>query len=351
MGSQQTTLEFHYENDQISSENRLSADILMGMLSNMQSLVYFLAARNENLPYKQRFKPNQKIKDNYQVFCSLPQKGSYTMPITINEFSEDTLFPHISIGKEITNIFKDAAASSMKYIKDLGFDYRTTRKLLSYIRNCFPSKESGVHLDIHLNGDKLSGDVIRDTTINSLDTLAQENQVCMTTVTGQLQKIDFQNHEITIIHSLTSRSLSCFYEDDFEESLLENRKELVQVTGEVELDSEDNVKRITGVVDFNFVDLAPITIKEFEYDDGILALNEKRELIPVMDETGQFYTIEDPMIGIDVFAYTRNELRDAIQDNLIFLWETYSNAKDEELTEKAKELKYNLLKHVTWRNK
>ena len=29
----------------------------------------------------------------------------------------------------------------------------------------------------------------------------------------------------------------------------------------------------------------------------------------------------------------------------------YSNAKDEELTEKAKELKNNLLKHMTWRNK
>lgn len=351
MGKQQTTLEFHYENNQISEENKLSADILMGMLSNMQSLVYFLAARNENIPYKQRFKPNQKIKENYQVLCSLPQKGSYTMPITINELFEDGLFQHISVGKEITSIFKDAAANSMKYLKGLNFDYRTTRKLLSYIRNCFPNRESGIHLDIHLDGEKLSGDVIRDTTLNSLDTLAQENQVCMTTVTGQLQKIDFQNHEITIIHPLTSRSLSCFYEDDFEESLLENRKELVQVTGEVELDSEDNIKRITGVVDFNFVDLSPITIKEFEYEDGILVLNEQKELVPTMDETGQFYTVEDPIIGLDVFAYTRNELREAIQDNLIFLWQTYTSAKDEELTEKAKELKNNLLKYMTWRNR
>lgn len=68
------------------------------------------------------------------------------------------------------------------------------------------------------------------------------------------------------------------------------------------------------------------------------------ELAPTLDEeTRQLYCLEQAGLGIDVYAYTRDQFDLELKEQLAFLWDTYAQASDEELTGAAITLKRNLL--------
>ena len=68
------------------------------------------------------------------------------------------------------------------------------------------------------------------------------------------------------------------------------------------------------------------------------------ELAPTLDEeTRQLYCLEQAKLGIDVYAYTRDQLDLELKEQIAFLWDTYVQAPDEELAGAAITLKRNLL--------
>ena len=67
---------------------------------------------------------------------------------------------------------------------------------------------------------------------------------------------------------------------------------------------------------------------------------------PKLDETQQLMCLENPLLGIDVFAYTRDELDEELEIEIGVLWRNYAIERDEMLSPKAKELKYNLLNAI-----
>jgi hypothetical protein len=67
------------------------------------------------------------------------------------------------------------------------------------------------------------------------------------------------------------------------------------------------------------------------------------ELTPDLDETQQLYCLDYPVLGINVYAYTRDQLDLELREQIAFLWDSYAMADDAELTESALRLKRNLL--------
>lgn len=97
------------------------------------------------------------------------------------------------------------------------------------------------------------------------------------------------------------------------------------------------VLKITGV------DLSPMDLSIVEYAGRELTIDPPLRLTPELDESEQLLTASDRDIGLDVFAPTREGLVEEVLGQLFFLWDTYAQSPDEQMTDSAKELKSILL--------
>jgi len=141
----------------------------------------------------------------------------------------------------------------------------------------------------------------------------------------------------------TSRSFNCFYVDDVEPMLLENARQLIQVTGEVELDAQGAPVKVVDTTDIRPVDLDPIVLAPFTVDNVRVEPVATLTFTPELDETEQMFVLQDDTIGIDLIAETRAELDEALQHELRLLWRDYALVPDEKLTRGAQALKRRLL--------
>lgn len=74
-----------------------------------------------------------------------------------------------------------------------------------------------------------------------------------------------------------------------------------------------------------------------------LKFHERKVFTPFWDESGKLLCLEDEELGIDVCAYTREELEKELIIELDFLWHEYALAKDSTLSPQAITLKHKLL--------
>ena len=94
------------------------------------------------------------------------------------------------------------------------------------------------------------------------------------------------------------------------------------------------------------MNLSPFYLQTIEYSCRNFAFIKPLELAPSFDETQQLYYLEYADLGIDVFAYTRDQLDQELREQIVFLWDSYALADDAELTETATQLKINLLNRL-----
>jgi hypothetical protein len=97
------------------------------------------------------------------------------------------------------------------------------------------------------------------------------------------------------------------------------------------------------VNDIREVDLSPFYVAEVQLADYVLRLREPLVLTPELDESKQLMCLVYPSLGIDVCAFTRDELDEALVVELDVLWRNYAKADDGKLSPASKELKRELL--------
>ncbi len=94
-------------------------------------------------------------------------------------------------------------------------------------------------------------------------------------------------------------------------------------------------------------DLSPLELSEVEFAGVRLRLRAPVRLTPVLGEDNpQFLSIEEPRLGLNVFAGTVNDLMDEVAEDLVVVWKQFALAGDGELSPKALELKHRLLAGV-----
>ena len=95
--------------------------------------------------------------------------------------------------------------------------------------------------------------------------------------------------------------------------------------------------------DIREVDLSPFYLAEVQLPDYVIRLHEPLVLTPDLDESKQLICLTNPSLGIDVCAFTRDELDEALIVEFDVLWRNYAKADDERLSPAATELKRGLL--------
>src|SRR5690606_25864425 len=136
---------------------------------------------------------------------------------------------------------------------------------------------------------ELSGENVR--TISVLKDKLRQKDIVTQTITGSLQAMDFKAKKVTILYPENNRKLECFYDDEVELELLDNRRDLVQVTGTVVVDRDSLPSEITDVESIQALDLSDFEIREFHCRGQVLAFKQLLTLSPELTESKQFITL------------------------------------------------------------
>lgn len=319
---------------------------LTQVLGAMQRAVHLLALQHEKVSVRQRERINKTVEAKYPLLCTLPKPGSYIVPVEIGDpsvalFAKDDVE---AVGELFSDCCTFISGGNKTGLADRIPDTTRRDRFIEAVRAMSPSMGSGITAGIsQIDGDfRVSLDTLHERSKECLSTAADpERQV--RTVTGRLSEIQFDEHKIKIVYPVNNRELECSYSEALEEMLLERPRELIQVTGEVIMDENDLPKKIINVESIDEVDLSPFYLQQVTYGDRSFVFGEPLQLIPELDETEQLYCIEKPELGIDVYAYTRDQLDLELKEQIAFLWDAYALAPDNELTGAALVLKQHLL--------
>jgi hypothetical protein len=340
-------LEFHFKGGS-ADDSQLPAEFMINLLSNIRELTYLIVSQSRGVLFNERFKPSKEIKDSYIIKCELPTEGSYKQAISIDYVEHDLLPDDIKPSEKIEEVLQYAVDADEPKILHLFPNAKIRARALSCIREALPPSDSEVYVEISNNVgmDVISSRTVQKNITTIIDKTQAEVEEYMTVVTGRLASIDFEERKIVIIHPVTKRALDCFYNEDIEGMLFENRRQLVQITGMVVLDENEQPKRITDVVSIQEIDLSPIDLEDIDYGDKKLRFKNRLVLTPKLDETEQLYIISHPVFELEAFAYTRQEITDDIKSDIAYLWDEYAKVADDTLTSDALDLKHRLLEAI-----
>ncbi|NQS97374.1 MAG: hypothetical protein HQ591_02875 [candidate division Zixibacteria bacterium] len=328
----------------ISKTHYVPALILTKVLTGMQRAVNLLAMQHEGVEVRKKDRTTNVIEQKYMLLCSPLSPGSVELLVNIGDPSTD-IFAQQDINA-VTSSFQGCCQAILKVdhskFNKLMPDSIRRSRLVKAFQDIIPKKGIGISLEIFGNGSPIVNTNEFQTALKEF-LIPSRIEYSILTVTGRLTRIDFDARKITIHYPVTNRELECYYDESIEDMLLENPRELIQVTGIVVFDEEDHPQKISGVDNITEIDLSPFYLTEFQYEEQTLRFMKTITLEPKLDETQQLMCLEYPLLGIDVFAYTRDELDEELEIEIGVLWRNYAIERDEMLSPKAKELKYNLL--------
>jgi len=317
------------------------AEHLAAVLAGMQRIAYLLAAVDNRQPVGERVKPSRAVRERYSLRCGLSQAGSYALPLDVGIGNLDLLpDEHGLLLDRIGNIFSAVARQDVRALQHL--PDAVLSRALREIQKFLPREQDGVRLSLQTrqvpNPPVLSWRASRF--IKERLTPATTEDTVMT-VTGELMRIDFGTRQVTILYPPTRRELVCTYLPEIEDSIVEARKEPIQVTGKFVLDAEGNPLHLTDVTRIEPLDLSPLVITALEALP--VRFKQALELTPILDEDSQQYLcVAEPSLHLDAFALNRENLFDEIQEQLAMLWQEYALADDADLDDEALKLKTTL---------
>jgi len=305
----------------IAEEHRIPSDVLTRIIDGFQNIAWNLGAASEDAAYGERSRRiSSDLKKKYMIQWGLPKEGSYVL----------TLYPPVEqkIDTTIMEVLMALGTGSFEKLKKIIPDSRLRSKLLEILKFLprvgenwllkYTSKNHSVSLDAK------SSQKIKAWFSESLSA-PQPDEVL--TIKGELLRIDFEAKRVAVRYLPTHRSLDCYYLPEIEDSIVESRRGLIEVTGCFVLDREGHPERLTEVSVIQPVDLSPMNLDQYiQQDRKELRLTRPLIFVPILDEeTKQLYVIRNESLNIEVDATTRETLMQNLEDQLVFLWDTYGS--------------------------
>lgn len=331
-----------------AEHHQMPAEVLAASIEALQKIVHILAMEHESRGAVERLRIPETIAARYAVLCDVPAEGSYAQPFQIGALKPDliTLQDLGSVREDFVRAISALYSQQTEKLLSVASDRVLRKRLITAFRGLLPKAGSG--FSVTLDDFKTQGPTSylfadrHALYLRQVSERADERHVPQT-VTGRLDKIDFGERSVTIIYPPTSRQLKCTYDEGSEEMLLEQRRALIQVTGIVALDEDDNPQRVTDVQAISYLDLSPFEIEEFEFDNFRLRFRAPLTLSLQLDESEQLLCIEDEDWSLNVFAPSREQLWEELREQMEMLWTEYAREADVNLSAPALALKQRLL--------
>jgi hypothetical protein len=312
--------------------HEVPAEVLARVLSGMQQLVYLAASGQEYRKISQRFRLSEEIKRRYSLSCQIPVPGSYAMPLCLGMSEVDaSLFTDYEnlLGK-LGGLFASIQSGTLDSLSEIFPDGKVRNRALREVRKLLPKPGEGWQLGLQV-GAKEEVLLVPNDAISTIDReLAQDApEDTVMTVTGELIRIDFARRTVVLLYPPTRTELECLYVDELEETMIENRRGLIQATGQFTLDGDGNPKSLTNVTQLEPVDLSPITLKTVQWQGRTFQFTYPLLLEPQLDEeSSQLYVVENIDLALISYAQTREQLLQDISEQIAFMWDAYVDTKD-----------------------
>lgn len=322
-------------------------DILVRVLAGLQQIVYLLATVQEKRSVGQRFRVPIEMQQLYSLRASIPQPGSYTIPVLLKPEIDSQLSisaNYTEIMSSLENFFSSLNSPDFNQAQAIFPDSKLRNRALRETRKFLPKADELWQLGFSTSNSREL--TLTNKVINRIDNwLTQDTpEDAVMTVTGELIRIDFDKRLVVLRYPPTHQEIECIYLEDLEDSMIENRRQMIQVTGQFTLDADGHPIKLTDVTRIEPVDLSPINIREVTGRGKKLCLIMPLLLTPELDEeTKQLLIVEESQIGLHVFAYTRDELIHEINEQMLMMWDEYVNVSVDELASDAQKLQQKLL--------
>ncbi|PIQ52179.1 MAG: hypothetical protein COW02_10905 [Comamonadaceae bacterium CG12_big_fil_rev_8_21_14_0_65_59_15] len=319
------------------------AAVLAQILTSAQRSFELIGVHVEGRTIQQRARISAATRSRFQLVCRLPVPGCYAVPIELG--GTDLLAEHITAAmdvfkKIIGGITSHDSEAINKAMPDAGLRHR----LLEAIRGMAPRADAKWSLKLWDAGNIEFGELNTESeaTIRAAIVPADERAESQV-VTGYLININFIKRIVTIIYPPTKREMECVYDEAIEDLLIDNRRDLIQVTGLMVLDDAGAPKQITNVNDIRELDLSPLVVDTVKVGKLVLKAKQSITLAPSTDETKQLICVTHADLGIDAFARTRDALVSELNEQIGMLWQEYALAADDDLDGMAIKMKQALL--------
>jgi hypothetical protein len=322
--------------------HEVPVSLLLQGLQGLQQLIHFSALSVEGRSVRQRVRVSADIQQRYTLHCRPPEPGSFKVAGRVGDLRKG-LVPSGDVPRvmRVVHDFSHAVlASNDGALVDLVRDTRLRVRMLDCLRLMAPPPGSGYAMEFrNCVGAPVRLDEVFSEHIERALALP-EPQRRERTITGELRSIAFAEHSLTLFYSPKGRTLECLYDEALEPMLFENRRDLIQVTGQVEDAEDGHPRKIVEVSRIEELDLSPFVVTEIV--PGVPLASALR-LAPYLSEDQQSIQLADEALDIDVFAPTRSELLGELRGQLEMLWHEYALEDDAALSPPAQALKRRLL--------
>jgi len=325
--------------------NEVPVALVLQGLQGLQQLIHFSALAIENRTVRQRVRVSADIQQRYTLHCRPPETGSFKVAGRVGDLRRGLVNTgDVRRVMELVHDFSHATlATNREALLALVPDSRIRVRMLDCLRGMAPPPGSGYAFEFkNCVGHPVRLDEVLSASVEAVLVAAEPRQT-ERTVTGELRSIAFAEHKLSLLYAPKGRALECIYDETLEPMLFENRRDLIQVTGQVEDAEDGHPRRIVEVSRIEELDLSPFVITDFV--TGV-PLAEPLRLDPILSEDQQIIRLQNEALDIDVFAPTRGELLNELRSQLDMLWIEYAQEQDAALSAPAQSLKRRLLSLV-----
>lgn len=321
--------------------NEVPVALLMQGLQGLQQLIHFSALAVENKTVRQRVRVSSEIQRRYTLHCRPPETGSFKVAGRVGDLDPSLVATGNVAG--VMGLVHDFSHATLEgneaRLISIVADSRLRVRMLDCLRSMAPPPGAGYAFEFqNCVGPPVRLDEALSARIESVLRPVEIRQR-ISTITGQLLSISFSEHKLSLLYAPKGRTLECLYDESLEPMLFENRRDLIQVTGQV-VDADDgHPRQIVEVSRIEELDLSPFVITELE--EGVPLIKPLR-LEPFLSEDEQLLRLEYADLDIDVFAHTRTDLWNELRGQLGMLWQEYGMEDDDRLSGPALALKVQL---------
>lgn len=353
MSEASAMLHIHTDDD---SQHEIAAELLCQVVENLQRLTYLTAAAKSGKGDRKKIFGTAEFAEEYQLVCALPTAGSYMLPFKIRNAAHPLIDESSSIFAAMMVSFVGISSGDITQtvLRDLSPENRA--RFASCVSKLSP--KSGTAWRVTIDTDKrlaVNGvpEVFEfsrnfaeraETVLNAPGEIPEESM----SIVGELISVNFESNALVVRNYATHKQIECLYRPEVVDQILRNRSGGVQVTGKFTLDDEGNPKKLTDVTSIVAVDLSRVIVSSFVAGGKSVKCIPDRNVSfqPQLDEeTRQMFVVERSDLGIEVFASTRDELVNELNEQLAVNWLEYALADDSDLTGTALVVKRNLLSH------
>jgi hypothetical protein len=348
-------LGFHFQHA-AEQDHVVPAALLIKALENAQKALQYIAIVTEGHELRDGQHVPDAIAQRYALRCALPQEGSYTMPAVVGLDSPG--FDEIEAGLvyRVVTTFRDTLTAlgrgEIGRLPQLIPDSRMRGRVLQNVKAMVPSPGSGFRLGL-LHGDMATAEAIPidDQLVSQINSAVKgiSSTVKTEVITGTVVRIDFEKRLLTFVPRGLSKSIDCPYDDSIEDLLIENRRDFVQITGQIRFDEYGNLKEIARVESICDLNLAPIEISNISkhgitFDPPILfspkLTTPEDEGLP---QWAPCLALEVDDFELHLYAATRADLVEELEFTMGMLWEEYAMEDPAALSPKAQLLRERLM--------